>query len=93
MNSRVFLRAWEQLSGIRLIGEGKARFLRDCQGVLHLEPKHLICALKTASRTGLFDLRYIEAVALNSRCGSYRRCGDGKVVDFAKAARRRKRMF
>ncbi len=91
MNSRTFLKAWEQLSGIRLIGEGKNRFLRDCQAISHIEPKHLVRALKTASRTGLFDIKYIEAVALNSRC-AVRLRGDGKVIDFAKAIlRRRKR--
>ncbi|MCL5292087.1 MAG: hypothetical protein M1548_06105 [Actinobacteria bacterium] len=67
MDPLKFLKTWERHSGLYLVGEDRQSFLEECGQILYLEPKHLETALKTARQTGTFNLKYIEAIALNVR--------------------------
>ncbi|MHB0976348.1 MAG: hypothetical protein ACYC1U_04035 [Candidatus Aquicultorales bacterium] len=85
MDRQAFLRLFQKKSGIYLLGEGRRSFLEECGQLLYLETEYLDRAVQTAARTGTFDLRYMEAVALNVR---HSKATEGKVIDFLKARRK-----
>lgn len=67
MNKNDFLRKWESYSKLRLIGDERNRFLEECELILYLDDDVLEMALKVASRKRVYDLQYIEMVALHLR--------------------------
>lgn len=67
MNRYSFLKIWESYSGLKLIGEERDRFLKDCDLILYLDDDILEMALKVAAQKHNFDLQYIETVGLHLR--------------------------
>lgn len=67
MHKQEFLKEWEKYSGLRLIGDERERFLKECELILYLDDDILEMALKVASQKRNFDLQYIETVGLHLR--------------------------
>lgn len=67
MDKYEFLRKWESYSGLRLIGERRARFLGEVELILYLDDDILEMSLKVAAQKLNFDLNYIETVGLHLR--------------------------
>ena len=67
MNKYDFLKKWESYSGIRLIGNERDRFLKECDLILYLDDDILEMSLKVASQKDKYDLQYIETVGLHLR--------------------------
>lgn len=67
MEKYEFLKKWETFSGLRLIGEERERFLKECGLILYLDDDVLEMALKVAGQKENYDLQYIETVGLHLR--------------------------
>jgi len=67
MNKFEFLKRWESYSGLRLIGDKRDRFLKECDLILYLDDDVLEMALKVAAQKDNYDLQYIETVGLHLR--------------------------
>jgi len=67
MHKQEFLKKWEEFSGLRLIGDERERFLKECELILYLDDDILEMALKVAGQKRNFDLQYIETVGLHLR--------------------------
>lgn len=87
MDRNTFLKQWEEHTGLYLVGENREAFLEECGQLLYLDLKHLTTGLRAAGRSGTFDLKFVEAVALNAR-GAEREEADN-VIDFLKARQQR----
>ncbi|HZD60580.1 MAG TPA: hypothetical protein VE439_09040 [Anaerolineae bacterium] len=67
MDKHEFLNKWEAYSGLRLIGEERNRFLKECSLVLYLDDDIIEMALKVATQKRNYNLQYIETVGLHLR--------------------------
>lgn len=67
MDKFEFLKKWESYSGLRLIGEERDRFLKECDLILYLDDDVLEMALKVAAQKDNYNLQYIETVGLHLR--------------------------
>lgn len=92
MNRYEFLKIWESYSGLKLIGEEREQFLKECDLILYLDDDILEMALKVASQKRNFELQYIETVSLHLRQYLHRvryEALDGKGESAAKKIPRR----
>ncbi|NCO66695.1 MAG: hypothetical protein COW32_02340 [Candidatus Aquicultor secundus] len=67
MNKYDFLKKWEAKSGLKLIGEERDRFAKECELLLYLDDDILEMALKVAGQKRNYNLQYIETVGLHLR--------------------------